>query len=66
MKPYLDMSRMGLFYFYVLSEGAFIQAEPHLLAARKRDSGRILADMFVEWSTQGGTPGAFALRGVLP
>ncbi|CAL1716132.1 unnamed protein product [Somion occarium] len=47
-------------------EGAFEQAEPHLLAAGKRDSARLLADMFVEWSSQGGTPGAFALRGVLP
>ncbi|KAK7690948.1 hypothetical protein QCA50_006051 [Cerrena zonata] len=47
-------------------EGAFKQAEIHLLAAGKRDSGRILADMFVEWSAEGGTPGAYALRGVLP
>ncbi|KAI0076183.1 DUF410-domain-containing protein [Panus rudis PR-1116 ss-1] len=47
-------------------EGAFEQAEPHLLQAGKRDSAHVLADMFAEWSSQGGTPGAFALRGVLP
>ncbi|KAL4248705.1 GET4 family protein [Abortiporus biennis] len=47
-------------------EGAFDQAEPHLLTAGKRDSAHILAQMFVEWSSQGGGAGAFALRGTLP
>ncbi|EIN03959.1 hypothetical protein PUNSTDRAFT_108788 [Punctularia strigosozonata HHB-11173 SS5] len=47
-------------------EGAFEAAEPHLLAAGKRDSARVLAQMFVDWSAAGGSPGTFALRGVLP
>jgi len=47
-------------------EGAFGSAEPYLLAAGKRDSAHILAQMFVEWSSQGAPPGAFALRGTLP
>ncbi|TCD64039.1 hypothetical protein EIP91_004588 [Steccherinum ochraceum] len=47
-------------------EGAFDVAEPHLLAAGKRDSARILAQMFVDWSQEGGTPGSFGLRGTLP
>ncbi|KAH8100794.1 hypothetical protein BXZ70DRAFT_128082 [Cristinia sonorae] len=47
-------------------EGAFETAEPHLLAAGKRDSARLLAQMFVDWSVVGGTPGEFALRGTLP
>ncbi|OBZ72576.1 Golgi to ER traffic protein 4 [Grifola frondosa] len=47
-------------------EGAFDLAEPHLLAAGKRDSARLLAEMFVEWSESGGVPGAFALRGTIP
>jgi len=47
-------------------EGAFEAAEPHLLAAGKRDSARLLAQMFVEWAGASGTPDAFALRGTLP
>lgn len=47
-------------------EGAFEIAEGHLLAAGKRDSARLLADMFVQWSATGGAPGAFALRGTIP
>ncbi|THH29428.1 hypothetical protein EUX98_g4772 [Antrodiella citrinella] len=47
-------------------EGAFDLAESHLLAAGKRDSARILAQMFVDWSEEGGSPGIFALRGTLP
>ena len=49
-----------------MSEGLFETAEVHLLAAGKRDSGRILADMYLEWLAAGGTPGAFALRGTIP
>ena len=52
--------------WYMLNvEGAFIEAEPHLLAAGKRDSGRVLAEMMVDWSA-GTNPGIFALHGVLP
>jgi len=47
-------------------EGAFEAAEGHLLAAGKRDSARVLADMYVRWSSAGGAPGAFALRGTIP
>jgi hypothetical protein len=47
-------------------EGAFDAAEPHLLASGKRDSARLLADMMVDWSAAGGTPGSFALRGTIP
>jgi len=46
-------------------EGAFAAAEPHLLAAGKRDSARVLAEMMVDWSA-GKNPGLFALHGVLP
>lgn len=47
-------------------EGAFETAEPHFLASGKRDSARLLAEMFIQWSSAGGTPGAFALRGIIP
>ncbi|KAF9460334.1 hypothetical protein BDZ94DRAFT_1266317 [Collybia nuda] len=47
-------------------EGAFDIAEPHFLASGKRDSARLLAEMFVQWLSTGGTPGAFALRGTIP
>ncbi|KAG6877318.1 hypothetical protein C0993_008656 [Termitomyces sp. T159_Od127] len=47
-------------------EGAFDAAEPHFLASGKRDSARLLAEMFTTWSAEGGTAGAFALRGVIP
>jgi len=50
----------------LFKEGAFIAAEPHFLSAGKRDSARLLAQMFVDWSSQGGTPGLFAIRGTLP
>ena len=46
-------------------EGAFVEAEVHLLAAGKRDSARVLAEMMVDWSS-GTNPGYFALHGVLP
>ncbi|KAI0703769.1 hypothetical protein BC835DRAFT_1404009 [Cytidiella melzeri] len=47
-------------------EGAFETAELHYLAAGTRDSARTLAQMYVEWSSTGGAPGAFALRGTIP
>ncbi|THG95725.1 hypothetical protein EW026_g5976 [Hermanssonia centrifuga] len=47
-------------------EGFFDTAEIHLLAAGKRDSARVLAQMYIEWLSAGGTPGAFALRGTIP
>lgn len=47
-------------------DGTFDAAEPHLLAAGKRDSARLLAQIFLEWVETGGTPGNFALRGTLP
>lgn len=50
----------------LFKEGAFDAAEPHLLAAGKRDSARLLAQMLVDWATEGGKPGNFALRGTLP
>jgi len=48
-------------------EGNFEVAETHLLASGTRDSARLLAEMFMQWTTApGGTPGTFALRGTLP
>ncbi|KAG6850116.1 hypothetical protein H0H93_001037 [Arthromyces matolae] len=48
-------------------EGAFDTAEPHFLASGKRDSARLLAEMFLAWSVEeGATAGAFALRGIIP
>ncbi|KAJ7220284.1 hypothetical protein GGX14DRAFT_434046 [Mycena pura] len=49
-------------------EGSFEAAEPHLLASNKRDSARILAEMFIEWSAANSysSCGAFAVRGTLP
>ncbi|KAF7317170.1 hypothetical protein HMN09_00451900 [Mycena chlorophos] len=48
-------------------EGSFEAAEPHFLASSKRDSARLLAEMFLEWSTADpSSHGAFALRGTLP
>ena len=47
-------------------EGSFEIAETHLLAAGKRDSARLLAEMFVEWAGPTGPVDAFALRGTIP
>jgi len=47
-------------------DGAFDVAEPHFLASGTRDSARLLAEMFNQWLSAGGLPGAFALRGTLP
>ncbi|KAK7032748.1 hypothetical protein R3P38DRAFT_3312881 [Favolaschia claudopus] len=52
-----------LFY----KEGAFEAAEPHFLVSSKRDSARLLAEMFIEWSASDASSyGAFSLRGTLP
>ncbi|KAI0775263.1 hypothetical protein BD413DRAFT_603221 [Trametes elegans] len=47
-------------------EGSFEAAEPHLLAAGKRDSARLLAEMFADWVGPDASPAPFALRGTLP
>ncbi|KAF8736697.1 hypothetical protein AX14_014107 [Amanita brunnescens Koide BX004] len=47
-------------------EGGFEAAETHFLASGSRDSARLLAEMFVQWTSAGGSPGTFALRGTLP
>ncbi|KAF7977034.1 hypothetical protein HWV62_4792 [Athelia sp. TMB] len=47
-------------------EGALDDAEPHLLASGKRDSARLLADLMVDWSAEGGPAGLYALRGTIP
>ena len=47
-------------------EGAFDAAEPHFLASGKRDSARLLAEMFIQWAAESGSYGAFALRGTIP
>ena len=49
-----------------ISEGTLDAAEPHFLSAGKRDSARLLAEMFVEWAGPDGPAGAFALRGTIP
>ena len=48
------------------SEGSFEAAEVHFLASGKRDSARLLSQMFIEWATPTGTYGIFALRGTIP
>ncbi|KAF9007461.1 cytoplasmic protein [Cyathus striatus] len=50
----------------LFKDGQFEQAEPHLLASGKRDSARLLADMFIQWGKPSGEFGVFALRGTLP
>lgn len=47
-------------------DGSFEAAEAHLLASGNRDSARLLAEMFIQWASAGGPPGAFALRGIIP
>ncbi|KAI0050506.1 cytoplasmic protein [Auriscalpium vulgare] len=52
-------------------DGALDAAEPHLLAAGKRDSARLLARVYFDWAsaTAGGLAsysGTYALRGALP
>ncbi|KAL0945463.1 hypothetical protein HGRIS_000952 [Hohenbuehelia grisea] len=46
-------------------DGAFVAAEPHLLAAGKRESAKTLAEMYIQWAA-GSSPGPFALRGTIP
>jgi golgi to ER traffic protein 4 len=50
----------------ILSEGAFEVAEGHLLASGKRDSARLLAEMFIHWALPNQVYGLFALRGTIP
>ncbi|PFH45952.1 hypothetical protein AMATHDRAFT_51368 [Amanita thiersii Skay4041] len=50
----------------LFKEGVFDAAEPYLLTSGRRDSARLLAEMFIQWSAAGGSPGAFAIRGTLP
>ncbi|KAF8903692.1 hypothetical protein CPB84DRAFT_1706731 [Gymnopilus junonius] len=47
-------------------EGTFEAAEIHFLASGKRDSARLLAEMFIQWAAGSGSYGAFALRGTIP
>jgi len=47
-------------------EGAFEAAEVHLLAAGKRDSARLLAEMFLHWALPNQVYGLFAIRGTIP
>jgi len=47
-------------------EGAFESAEVHFLASGKRDSARLLAEMFIEWAAPSNTYGVFSLRGTIP
>ncbi|KAF4571086.1 hypothetical protein EYR36_001644 [Pleurotus pulmonarius] len=51
----------------MFKEGSYATAEPHFLTSGKRDSARLLAEMFYQWATSTGGPyGPFALRGVIP
>ena len=50
----------------VSSEGAFEAAEGHLLASGKRDSARLLAEMFLHWAMPNEVYGLFAIRGTIP
>jgi len=47
-------------------EGAFEAAEVHLLASGKRDSARLLAEMFIHWALPNQFYGLFAIRGTIP
>ncbi|GJJ08722.1 hypothetical protein Clacol_002941 [Clathrus columnatus] len=47
-------------------EGILDQAEPHFLAAGKRDSARLLAKLALEWLGDSPDVGKFASRGVIP
>ncbi|KAF8526269.1 hypothetical protein BU17DRAFT_74184 [Hysterangium stoloniferum] len=50
----------------LFKEGALDLAEPHFLAAGKRDSARLLAQLMVEWLNDSPEIGLFAPRGVIP
>lgn len=56
-------SLMGVLF---LVEGSFEAAEPHFLASGKRDSARVLSDMFLQWAEPTQEYGVFAIRGVIP
>ncbi|KAF8512503.1 hypothetical protein JB92DRAFT_3083319 [Gautieria morchelliformis] len=47
-------------------DGSFELAELHLLAAGKRDSARLLADLLLDWSNGASDFGLYASRGVIP
>ncbi|KAF5327502.1 hypothetical protein D9619_004982 [Psilocybe cf. subviscida] len=47
-------------------EHVFDVAEVHFLAAGKRDSARLLAEMFIQWAAPTNSYGLFALRGTVP
>ncbi|KAF8963155.1 hypothetical protein BDZ97DRAFT_1662118 [Flammula alnicola] len=47
-------------------EGAFEAAEVRFLASGKRDSARLLAEMFIQWAASTSAYGVFALRGTIP
>jgi len=47
-------------------EHDFAAAEPYLLSSGSRESARLLASMFFEWSRSGAEPGAYASRGTIP
>jgi hypothetical protein len=51
----------------LFKDGLFEAAEPHLLASGDRDSARLLAELFVQWSApHSGSAGTFALKGTIP
>ncbi|KAH9481875.1 Golgi to ER traffic protein 4 [Psilocybe cubensis] len=47
-------------------EGSFEAAETHFLASGKRDSARLLADMFLQWAAETSSYGVFSVRGTIP
>ncbi|KAJ3516513.1 hypothetical protein NLJ89_g1075 [Agrocybe chaxingu] len=47
-------------------EGSFENAEQHFLSSGKRDSARLLAEMFIQWATPENAFGVFALKGSIP
>ena len=51
---------------FFLVEGSFEAAEHHFLASGKRDSARLLSEMFLQWAEPTGEYGVFAIRGVIP
>lgn len=55
-----------LWSIYSFKERLFELAEPHLLAAGKRDSARLLAHLLVDWSNGASNVGLYASRGVIP
>ena len=65
IKPVLRMFfKINIYFFF--SEGAFEAAEGHLLASGKRDSARLLAEMFIQWALPNQVYGLFSVRGTIP